>query len=253
MAEEREKGEAGEVVSVFALEHEPAIDPGILSSLYPWERGERERMASFKSPSALTSFCLARLLARKICAALCGKEEAELRFREAEGGKPYLDGRELSFNWSHAAGCALLAVSRSAELGVDVEGRSRDAGEDLSVARRFFSPAEASWIAEGGEAGRAERFLSIFVQKEAALKMTGEGLSGSLRDAPAFASLPPRSAGDSALFYAGGNSDYIAAVRARVDRPLRFLFSLARYRGAPEGFPGLAEFRPFRPFAPGNG
>ncbi len=253
MEEVREEGDesGAETVSVFVLEHERAIDPGILSSLHPWESGDRERMARFKSPSALTSFCLARLLARKICASLCGKGESDLRFREAEGGKPYLEGRELSFNWSHAAGCVLLAVSRRAELGADVEGRSRDAGEDLSIARRFFSPAEASWIEEGGEEGRSERFLSVFVQKEAALKLTGEGLSGSLREAPAIASLPPRLAGGSALFYAGRNSDYLAAVLASAARPLRFLFNIAQMRGG--GFPGPGEFTPFRPFAPEKG
>jgi phosphopantetheine--protein transferase-like protein len=63
------------------------------------------------------------------------------------------------------------------ELGADIEALSR--GVKLSAARRFFSPGEAEWIAEGGgEASR--RFLWLWTRKEALAKALGKGLTSEL-------------------------------------------------------------------------
>lgn len=248
----RRLGDAAELssrneVSVFILEHDPVIEPGLLSSLYGWTDAELKRMRNFRHSGARSSYCLARILARKAISTLSGIAEEEIVFSESEKGKPFLGGASSPrFNWSHAAGCVIMALSRDAEIGIDIEARGRSDADEREIARRFFSADEADWIEAGGEWGLRERFLSIFVQKEAYLKMTGEGLSGSLEKAEALLSLPPRRSARSVLFYAGKSAAYIAAIRASGMRPAGFSFKSSRFDSASD-FPGLADFRSVMP------
>jgi phosphopantetheinyl transferase len=249
---ERRSGDGAQLssrsaVSVFILEHDPVIDAGLLSSLAGWTDQECERMRNFRHAGALSSYCLARVLARKAISPLSGMREEEILFSEGAQGKPFLEGAPaMRFNWSHASGCVALALSRDAELGIDIEARGRGDADEREIARRFFSKDEADWIEAGGQWGLRERFLSIFVQKESFLKMTGEGLSGSLEKAEALLSLPPRRSARSVLVYAGSSAGYIAAIRVSGTRPARFSFRSARF-GPDSVFPGLEDFRSVMP------
>jgi phosphopantetheinyl transferase len=227
--------------SVFILEHESELEAAWLEGLCPWPAAELARMRRFVQTAARTSYCLARLLTRTLVSAATGLARDDIVFSEAEKGKPYVAGNPLRFNWSHAAGCVAVAISRQGEIGIDLEERGRSLADELEIARRFFSREEAAWIEAGGESGRGERFVSIFVQKEAFLKMTGEGLSGSLKEAKAFLSLPQLSGESSLLCYAGKDRDYITAVRLAGRG--RFDIRSARLDPA-SGLPGLTDFAP---------
>lgn len=216
-------GEASATVSVYVLEHDEVLDSGLLSSLAPWREGEWRRMVEFRDSSARTSYCLARLLARKAIASVTGREEPGIDFLHGEQGKPYLAPPSPAFNWSHARGCVLLALSSRGDLGADIESRGRILSDYLDISRRFFAADEHEWVRAGGEGEGSERFLSLFVQKEAYLKMKGSGLSGSLPDAEASLRLPPHRTARAALFLAGASSGYLGAVV--------------------HGGPGAAEFR----------
>jgi hypothetical protein len=128
---ERRSGDGAQLssrsaVSVFILEHDPVIDAGLLSSLAGWTDQECERMRNFRHAGALSSYCLARVLARKAISPLSGMREEEILFSEGAQGKPFLEGAPaMRFNWSHASGCVALALSRDAELGIDIEARGR--------------------------------------------------------------------------------------------------------------------------------
>jgi 4'-phosphopantetheinyl transferase len=86
-----------------------------------------------------------------------------------ERGKPHLPGGELEFNVSHSGDLALIAVSTAGPIGVDLEQHRELAGP--SIARRFFTPAEAAIVDADPNA-----LFRIWVRKEAWAKAHGEGL-----------------------------------------------------------------------------
>lgn len=100
-----------------------------------------------------------------------------VRFSYNAWGKPGLtpaDGESLHFNLSHSAGEAVLAVSRDAEMGVDIE-EVRPIEED--VARHFFSAAEYADLVALPVRDREHAFYRCWTRKEAFVKAHGAGLS----------------------------------------------------------------------------
>jgi 4'-phosphopantetheinyl transferase len=94
-------------------------------------------------------------------------------------GRPQLAGRaagRLDFNWTHSGDCALVALGRGVAPGVDVE-RRRARPRGLDIARRYFAPDEAHWLAAQPPERRDEAFLALWTAKEAVLKALGRGLA----------------------------------------------------------------------------
>lgn len=202
----------GDIV-LFLMTHPPVLPDGALDALLPWTAADRERMAVFRVPEARTSWCLSRLLSRTVLSRFEGAAPADLRFGTGPAGKPFLVGSRFRFNQSHAAGCVALAVARGEEVGCDVEDAGRAVYGMDGIVDAYFAPAEKDWIASGGdEAGRRIRFVSLFVQKEAYLKLTGAGLSSPLSAAPASAKDFPFAEPGLACFLLEGR--FLAAVRA---------------------------------------
>ena len=100
------------------------------------------------------------------------------RFRRNGHGRPAIVnemGRALDFNLTHTKDRAVLAVSRSSFVGVDVEWRGRKV-ESVDLAHRFFAAQEAAELpVEPGE--RDRRFFMLWTLKEAYVKALGRGLS----------------------------------------------------------------------------
>ncbi|TAN01787.1 MAG: 4'-phosphopantetheinyl transferase superfamily protein [Rhodanobacteraceae bacterium] len=87
--------------------------------------------------------------------------------------------KTLSFNWSHSGDYALIALSREAALGVDIERLGKNL-RALEIARRYFDPAEAETLATLELDARNRAFIGLWCAKEAVLKAVGEGLSFGL-------------------------------------------------------------------------
>lgn len=85
----------------------------------------------------------------------------------------------LHFNLAHSDQLALLAVTRVAALGVDVE-RIRPFANALGIAERFFSAGETTAFEALPPGAREEAFFHLWTRKEAWLKATGEGIAASL-------------------------------------------------------------------------
>jgi 4'-phosphopantetheinyl transferase len=100
-------------------------------------------------------------------------------------GKPEVAGgpapRWPSFNVSHSGSVAVMAVSASHEVGIDVE-RIRADMVWRDVADQFFSPAEVDAIDYLPRADRRRAFFDCWVRKEAYLKGLGVGLRRSTTD-----------------------------------------------------------------------
>src|SRR6185436_16970101 len=113
-------------------------------------------------------FAVPRGLLRVILGRYAGVDPAAFAFSYGSSGKPAIenppDARLFTFNVSHSAGVALIAVAREHAIGVDVE-RLREI-EALEIARRFFSQAEIDAVQSASGAERQREFFSCWTRKE---------------------------------------------------------------------------------------
>lgn len=138
---------------------------------------ERERAARFHFDVHRRRFVVSHGALRLILAAELGVAPKGLEFSEGERGKPELRAHpELQFNLSHSASCALIALTRTAPVGVDVEERRKIERAEM-IARRYFSPAEVMAFDALPREQHLAAFYRCWTRKEAYLKATGEGLA----------------------------------------------------------------------------
>jgi 4'-phosphopantetheinyl transferase len=146
---------------------------------------EKERGQRFYRELHRTRYVIAHGAMRRILAEYVNEPADELRFVVGSHGKPALDrstgGTRVEFNLSHSDDLALLAVSRDAPVGVDLERWSEES-EHLELAERFFSPLERDALRAlaSDKAMLVAGFFAAWSRKEAYLKATGEGISRGL-------------------------------------------------------------------------
>jgi len=97
----------------------------------------------------------------------------------------------IDFNLSHSDGLALIAVTRRAPLGVDVE-LLRPMDDALALAERNYVGDEIARVAAAAGALRDRAFFTCWTRKEAVLKSTGAGLSVAPVRVPVGATPEPR-------------------------------------------------------------
>lgn len=140
---------------------------------------ERDRGGRFRRSSDRNAYIVAHGVMRCVLASYCGISPAALTIGSASGGKPRLECErergDMRFNLAHSGECALLAVGRGRDVGIDLELERNDV-EALSLAERFFFGAEREAIAVATPDARARTFFRYWVAKEAVLKAQGVGL-----------------------------------------------------------------------------
>ena len=138
---------------------------------------EQEQAARFRFEKDARHWRACRTALRGILGQALGSDPAELVFEFGEHGKPRLapphDG--LHFNLSHCHDLALVALSRSGPLGIDLEPADR-AGSLLGCETSFCHPEEIAALPTPAEA-RAAALLDLWTSKEALLKALGTGMS----------------------------------------------------------------------------
>ena len=171
---------------------------------------ERARAARFVVEPPRQRFVAFRVLARRLLGDYTEQDPAAIRFTFGRHGKPALDHpRAPAFNAAHSADLVVLAVTRAARVGVDLE-RLRPMPRAAALAARFFTVAEHAHVAALAGGPRDRSFLHCWTCKEAVLKAIGTGLS-----------VPPRE----------------VEVTPDPDRPLRVLT-------VPDGDPGAWSLLP---------
>jgi 4'-phosphopantetheinyl transferase len=145
---------------------------------------ERVRHARFRFESDRDIYLVAHALTRRMLGRVIGVASDVLEFAAGEHGRPEIvapeSARAFRFNLSHTHGLVACAVTRAADIGVDVEYAERRV-DVLGVARQVFSPREVAGLAALSGAAQRERFFELWTLKEAYIKAIGKGLSAPLR------------------------------------------------------------------------
>ena len=147
---------------------------------------ELERAARFRVARDRERFVTCRGVLRQLLAGYRGVVDPRaIRLAYGASGKPSLadsggTGGALRFNVSHAGGLALLAFTRSVELGVDIE-REHDLPDLEPMMRSHFAPGERQAIGViKSPVQRRAAFFRCWTRKEAILKALGVGLGLAL-------------------------------------------------------------------------
>lgn len=179
---ERESVARGEIhVWALELKGSPEAHARFTQLLSP---EERERAARYYFERDRLGFAFSRGQMRYLLALYCGVAGAALRFVTGESGKPELApnqsfARAISFNFTHSAGRALLAVSHGPALGVDLESHDRKT-DVLALAGRYFFSTEFDAIRSPSSGTPVEAFFRFWTAKEAVIKAQGTGLGAPL-------------------------------------------------------------------------
>lgn len=157
-----------------------ALDTDAPERLGGLSAAERSRASCFTSASARKRFVHRRCALRAVLSRYTGRCASTMAFKENPYGKPELEPHsDVAFSVSHSESLALVALTRHALIGVDVE-RVRPDATEAGIAERFFTRNEARSLARLNDADRVTAFFNAWTRKEAILKAIGCGLSVSL-------------------------------------------------------------------------
>jgi 4'-phosphopantetheinyl transferase len=144
---------------------------------------ERQRAARFHFDKHRRLYIVAHAALRSILSAYLDIASNKIDFLSGTYGKPALaptvGAAGLEFNLSHSGELALVAVSHTFAVGIDVEHVRRNS-DFAEIARRFFTPTEVATLFSLPEALQRLAFFKCWTSKEAFLKAKGTGLSGTL-------------------------------------------------------------------------
>lgn len=144
------------------------------------QAGEIDRYHTFPSADAARQFLAGRVLTRAALSHYANVPEREWRFTTNAHGRPSIDEprihRSLRFNLSHTSSIAVLAVARTAEIGIDVETTDRPVDIEW-IGRSVFTQSEMRWVCAGPGGSKRDRFFDLWTLKEAYIKARGRGFS----------------------------------------------------------------------------
>lgn len=150
-------------------------DPNILSA------DELARWRRMRSVGKRREYLAGRSAMRRVLGLLVDADPRDLAIEHGAHGKPEIAGSDrVHFNLSHSGDQALLAVSKTGPIGVDIE-ETRAGRPFKRLARRFFTSAEADWLLGLPPGDVAAGFYRLWTLKEAYLKAIGTGLTLSSR------------------------------------------------------------------------
>ena len=141
---------------------------------------ESSRAAAFRFALDRERYIRSHVWVRNVIGRYLRMSPKRIAFDYEERGKPYLgtDAKKenLQFNLAHSGEFAILAISLSNRVGVDIE--RIDAGRDhVQIARRFFSREEVRQLEDLPAHKHVEAFFACWTRKEALLKALGMGLA----------------------------------------------------------------------------
>lgn len=145
---------------------------------------ERARADRYVWEVARTRFISARAMLKRLLSEYTGDDPAKMSFHLGPQGKPYLPtgfASDFQFNSTDSGDEALFAFCRDAEIGVDLELKSRQVRHDI-IAKRKFTKREYERYLACPQSRRKHCFLSVWTRKEAYGKAIGVGIRYRLNE-----------------------------------------------------------------------
>ena len=136
------------------------------------------RAAAFRLPKPQLQFIIVRGALRMLLGRYLGISADECCFAFTEFGKPFLQepSTDLRFNVTHSGDQALIAIARSAEIGIDIE-QHRKLDDAHGLAKMILSADDMERWLSVPETLRISAFYAAWTRKEAVAKAVGQGLS----------------------------------------------------------------------------
>jgi 4'-phosphopantetheinyl transferase len=155
-------------------------DPRAATTLSADELARARRLVD---PAARARHLALRHALRAILARYVDSGPAQLRFGREARGKPFVaePPTDWTFNLSDSRELALLAVSRTGPVGVDLE-HLRPLPRRDGIARRIFAAAQVAALEASPVEARDALFFRHWTAFEALQKATGAGLAGPRAD-----------------------------------------------------------------------
>ena len=143
---------------------------------------ERAQYRRYHFARDARDYSAAHALLRHTLSRYADRAPADWLFEKTPAGKPLV--RDVgtvraSFSLSHTHGMVACAVTKDADVGVDVECVDRDVHTE-GIATRFFAPAEAAHLMQLDAEARRDRFFDLWTLKEALVKARGASMAMSL-------------------------------------------------------------------------
>ncbi len=140
---------------------------------------ELERNQRYRFEKSRHCDCVTRALARTVLSHYADIAPADWTFIKGEHGKPEISpglAPALRFNLSHTDRFVVCAVTRTLDIGIDIENTQRK-NQVLDIADHFFSKQEVSDLFALPKERQSDRFFDYWTLKEAYMKASGEGIS----------------------------------------------------------------------------
>jgi 4'-phosphopantetheinyl transferase len=158
------------------------IDRGKLSVqdpslVVPFSRLECKRADGFRFSRDRDRYLIGRKCLRTLLAAYLQIQPDEVALTLGVDGKPQLEPpnpSDLEFNLTHAGRFTLIAVTRGAAIGVDLEA-VKPQPDPTELARNILSRREMAAFDRLPEETKLEGFYRLWTMKEAVLKALGTG------------------------------------------------------------------------------
>ena len=157
---------------------QPYDDIDSLSALLSEQ--ERLKATAFKNDDMRRRYIAVRAKLRRIIAGYLKTDPAELQFKVAEHGKPYLACGSVHFNLSHTANHLVIAVANFPNIGIDIE-KIKFRNNFDGLAARCFSVDELQAWRQLSVDEQTQAFYRLWVKKEAFVKAIGRGLAMGLQ------------------------------------------------------------------------
>lgn len=131
----------------------------------------------FQTESSRLQYLSSRYALYRLISLYLGVDESNIIIKISPSGKPYLEGYKLYFNLSHSHSKIILAMSRSFNVGIDLE-KQRPVKNYQAIARRVLDNQLIQTLnnSQNPEAS----FIQCWTQFEARQKLMGTGVFGEI-------------------------------------------------------------------------
>ncbi|HKI94024.1 MAG TPA: 4'-phosphopantetheinyl transferase superfamily protein [Gemmatimonadales bacterium] len=192
---------------------------GVLAGRGGLTTSDLERAERMATAQLARRFLASRCAIYHLLAEALGRSPASIALSVNPFGKPELVDGSMHFNLSHSGADALIGLSGSSPIGVDIE-RIREVENAAEIVRAQFTERERAEWGRASAATRDRAFLECWTRKEACLKALGTGIAvspmlvetGGADTEPRTVQVAPRGAGAEVTVWSVERSSAAAAV-----------------------------------------